>query len=267
MTGVDVPAAGALHYEIHGYGEPLLLIHGAGEDARILAPLAEALAAAGFRTITYDRRGTGRSSRDGWPSTDVSQHITDAADLLAALVRRPATVLGLSSGGVLALELAIRRPDLVAEAIAWEPAAVTVLGGADELHAMLMAPVQAHLAEHPGDWTGAYDVMLGSLSGGQADLSDPQVVAMRRNAEPAVRDDAQVITRHRIDTDQLASAPVVLAIGEQPNELHGRIVEELAAKSGLPVWRVIGADDHEVYLDRPEVLAEALRGRHKLLQT
>jgi hypothetical protein len=45
---------------------------------------------------------------------------------------------------------------------------------------MLMAPVEAYLAEHPDDWGGAYDVMLGSISGGEADLTDSKVAAMRR---------------------------------------------------------------------------------------
>ena len=260
MASVDVRLP-ALHYEVQGHGEPLLLMHGAGEDATILAPLAKSLTAGGFRTIAYERRGTGRSSRDDWPGEDVSRHIGDAIDLLATVAGQPAAVLGLSSGGVLALELAMRRPDLVTEAIAWEPPAITVLDEADELHAMLMAPVEAYLAEHPYDWTGAYDVMLGSISGGQADLADPRVAAMRRNAEAAVRDDAQVITRHRLSMDKLAAAQAVLAIGEQPTELHARIVDELSARSGLPVWRVPGADDHEVYLDRPDVLAKALLSR------
>src|SRR5688572_26646631 len=143
MTGVDVRLP-SLHYEVHGQGEPLLLIHGAGEDATILDPLAEALANAGFGAIAYDRRGTGRSSRSGWPGKDISRHVADAADLIVSIARQPTTVLGLSSGGLLALELAVRRADLVTEAIAWEPPAVAVLEGADELDAMLMAPVEAY---------------------------------------------------------------------------------------------------------------------------
>jgi pimeloyl-ACP methyl ester carboxylesterase len=120
MAGVKVQLP-SLHCEVHGQGEPLLLIHGAEEDATILAPLAEALANAGFRAIAYDRRGTGRSSRSGWPGDDISRHVADAADLIMSIASQPATVLGLSSGGLLALELAVRRPDLVTEAIAWEP--------------------------------------------------------------------------------------------------------------------------------------------------
>jgi hypothetical protein len=44
------------------------------------------------------------------------------------------------------------------------------------------ARIRAHLAEHPGDWPGAYRVMLDVLSGGRADHDAPAVLAMRRNA-------------------------------------------------------------------------------------
>ena len=44
-----------------------LLIHGGSEDAGMLAGQAEALAAAGYEVVTYDRRGTGSSGRDDWP--------------------------------------------------------------------------------------------------------------------------------------------------------------------------------------------------------
>ena len=55
------------------------------------------------------------------------QHADDAAALLRELDAAPATVLGFSSGGVIALALAARHPDVVTEAIAWEPAALGML--------------------------------------------------------------------------------------------------------------------------------------------
>ena len=76
-----------LHVERTGDGPALVLMHGAGEDACLLAPQAAALAQRGFTAITYDRRGTGRSTRDGWPGGGVRQHVEDAANLPAALER------------------------------------------------------------------------------------------------------------------------------------------------------------------------------------
>ncbi len=246
-----------------GEGPPLLLVHGAAEDAAMLAPQAAAFAAHERRVITYDRRGTGSSTRDGWPGGGVEQHADDAAELLRSLGAAPATVLGFSSGGVVALALAARHPDVVTEVIAWEPAALGFLPGAAEMHRGIMAPIEAHLADRPGDWSGAYDVMLGVLSEGRADLDSPAVAAQRVNAEAALRDDARIITLHRIDPGELPVERVTVAVGKGTSPLHAAIAERLEAELGRPALVVADADEHEIYLSRPEVLAAALahRGR------
>ena len=62
-----------------------------------------------------------------------------------------------------------------------------VLPGGAEMHAALVAPTDEYLAAHPGDWVGAFHVMLGVISNGQADLEDPAVKLMEANAEAALR--------------------------------------------------------------------------------
>lgn len=250
-----------LHHVIRGDGPPIVLLHGAGEDTELLDPQAEALARHGFTAITCDRRGTGRSPRAGWPEGGMAAHVRDVVDLLTATTDRPARVIGFSSGGVVALALAAAHPQLIEEVIAWEPAALGVLPDADVLYGSLMAPVESYLAEHPDDWAGAYDVMLAAISGGRADLSDPTVAAMRKNAEPAIRDDARIITRHRFDAVELRDAPAVVAVGSGTSALHAQIADRLEVLTGHPPWGIPGADDHEIYLHQPDVLAAAVRSR------
>ena len=254
-----------LHVECTGEGPALVLMHGAGEDSSLLAPQAAAFAQRGFTAISYDRRGTGRSTRDGWPSGGVRQHVEDAAELISNL-SGPVRVLGFSSGGVIALALAVRHPDLVAETIAWEPAAVSVLPDADALHELIMAPAHGHLAAHPGDWVGAYDLMLMAMSSGQTDPGDPIAAAMRGNAESAVRDDAEVITRHRFGAADLEAVRAMVAVGSGAGELQATMAEGLASQMGRPVWIVPGIDDHEIYLHQPALLAEAVSERLHLLR-
>jgi pimeloyl-ACP methyl ester carboxylesterase len=249
-----------LHHRTAGEGPPLLLIHGAAEDVDLLAPQAEAFAARGRRVIWADRRGTGRSPRDRWPST-VEAHADDAADLLRALDAAPATVLGFSSGGIVAIALAARHPGLVREAIAWEPPLISLVPGGMEIHAGLLEPIEAYLAEHPGDWTGGYRVMLDTLSGGRADHDAPVVRAMRRNAEAALRDDAVIITRHAFAPGDLKADRVAVAVSAAPDPLHAAIAAAFTEATGRAPLVVDVADDHEVYLHRPAVLADAVAPR------
>ncbi|MGN9913872.1 alpha/beta fold hydrolase [Phytohabitans sp. LJ34] len=236
-------------------GRPVLLIHGGAEDAGMLAPQAEAIAARGRRVIWYDRRGTGGSTRQDWPGSGADQHADDAAELLTELAAGPATVLGFSSGGLVALALAARHPHLVGEAIAWEPPAVAVLPDGLATHAAIMAPVDAHLAAHPGDWTGAYLVMLAIISNGAADPDSPQVRRSIVNAEAIVRDDGPLITRRTFAVGELPAGKVTVAVGERADPMHLEIAKMLAEITGTPYVAVPGADDHEVYLNEPEVLA------------
>jgi pimeloyl-ACP methyl ester carboxylesterase len=96
-----------LTYDDRGSGTPVLLIHGTA--ASTWGELPDRLI--GRRVIVYDRRGFGASRADtGAPLT---RHAADAAKLLTALDAAPAIVIGWSIGGVIALELAATRPELV----------------------------------------------------------------------------------------------------------------------------------------------------------
>jgi pimeloyl-ACP methyl ester carboxylesterase len=106
-----------LYYEETGEGVPILLIPPAGSTASTWGAAAEGLARIG-RVITYDRRGYARSG--GEPVRSMSTHTTDAAALLEYLRGTPAVVVGTSAGAAIAVDLAVRRPDLVRMVIAHE---------------------------------------------------------------------------------------------------------------------------------------------------
>jgi pimeloyl-ACP methyl ester carboxylesterase len=102
-----------LHYDERGEGEPLLLIVGyGGSSANFLPEYLEALGRT-FRVITFDNRGTGQSDMPDGP-TSIAQMADDAAGLLDALATGCAHVMGVSLGGYIAQELALRYPDKVA---------------------------------------------------------------------------------------------------------------------------------------------------------
>ena len=156
-----------LYYEEHGEGRPILCIHGGGSTALMWKESLAELARFG-RVVAYDRRGCSRSERpEPYERTSVAEQADDAAALLDALGASRAVVIGRSYGGAVAVELALRRPELVSalallegDALGLSPAAldwtralrdrlVAVRGrdGDDAVYAALIAEVLG-----PGAW-------------------------------------------------------------------------------------------------------------------
>ena len=102
-----------LHYDEQGQGEPLLLIMGYGGSSANLLPEYVAGFARTFRVITFDNRGTGQSDMFDGP-TSIAEMADDAACLLDSLGSVAPTSWGLSMGGYIAQELALRHLDKVA---------------------------------------------------------------------------------------------------------------------------------------------------------
>jgi pimeloyl-ACP methyl ester carboxylesterase len=108
-----------LYYERRGQGVPVLLIPPAGTTASTWGPAVPELARVA-QVITYDRRGYAHSAYP--PVRTVSRHTADAIAILAHLTTEPAIVVGTSAGASIAVDLAVRRPDLVRAVVAHEAA-------------------------------------------------------------------------------------------------------------------------------------------------
>ena len=98
----------ALHYEVHGAGEPLLLIHGLGSSALDWEEQVLAFSRS-HRVIAFDLRGHGRSERPAGPYS-IARFAADAAGLLRELGVAQAHVVGISLGGAIAFQLALDQP-------------------------------------------------------------------------------------------------------------------------------------------------------------
>ncbi|MEU8778917.1 alpha/beta hydrolase [Streptomyces sp. NPDC048606] len=86
-----------LHYEDHGSGRPVVLIHGWPLDGASWERQTAALLAAGHRVVTYDRRGFGRSDRPA-EGYDYDTFAADLHAVLTALDLREVTLVGFSMG-------------------------------------------------------------------------------------------------------------------------------------------------------------------------
>ena len=109
----------SLYFTDEGQGTAVVFIHGTGANADIWGDLLGKLADR-YRVIAYDRRGFSRSRSARLP--DWQEHYSDATMLLQRLRARPAVLVGWSSGGPIALEVARRHPELVRSLVLLEPA-------------------------------------------------------------------------------------------------------------------------------------------------
>ena len=110
MPYLDLPR-GSIWYEEQGSGDPLILLHGGAVDSRFfehnVGPLAER-----FRVIATDLWGHGRTADREGPFS-LESYSVDVAALIEEVAGGSAHVLGHSIGSTVALDLTMRRPELV----------------------------------------------------------------------------------------------------------------------------------------------------------
>jgi non-heme chloroperoxidase len=97
-VGKENSSAIQLYYEDHGSGNPVVLIHGYPLSGASWEKQVPALLSAGYRVITYDRRGFGKSSQ---PTTgyNYDTFAQDLRKLLTHLKLKNFTLVGFSMGG------------------------------------------------------------------------------------------------------------------------------------------------------------------------
>lgn len=100
-----------LHYEIHGTGEPLLLIEGLGYASWSWFRQIEVLSDS-YSVVSFDNRGVGKSDKPDIPYS-IELMADDVALLLESLNIKKAHILGVSMGGYIAQTLAINYPHKV----------------------------------------------------------------------------------------------------------------------------------------------------------
>ena len=111
MAYVNVNGLRTWH-EVQGAGHPLVLLHGAFAGASSWSAQAPALARAGYKVYVPERRGHAHTPDLEGPLT-YQVMADDTVAYLDGVVGGPARLVGWSDGAVVALLVALRRPDLV----------------------------------------------------------------------------------------------------------------------------------------------------------
>ncbi|HEY70203.1 MAG TPA: alpha/beta fold hydrolase [Anaerolineae bacterium] len=100
-----------LYYETFGQGDPMVLIHGLGSSSRDWEGQIGYFSRQ-YQVIAVDIRGHGRSDKPAGPYS-IPLFTRDMAEMIRALDLAPVHVVGISLGGMIALQLAVDEPELV----------------------------------------------------------------------------------------------------------------------------------------------------------
>jgi len=221
-----------LEYEVRGAGEPAVLIH-PGHFADWFMPLlAEPALTNHYRVLTYHRVGCAGSSRIVGP-VSLAQQGAHCRSLMQHLGIPRAHVVGHSSSGNIALQLALDAPDAVHSLAVLEPALYSV-PSAQTPRAFVEAAVQLYRAS---DKAGAIDTFLRGVCG-------PGYRAVLDQALPGAFD------QHVADADTFFGL-------ELPALQQWSFTREDARRIVQPVLAVIGAKSQEldrIWGERQELL-------------
>lgn len=217
-------------YQEQGDGEALVLLHpgGAGVDARAFGPNLGALAAR-FHVYTPERRAHGHTPDVPGPIT-FDAMAQETITFLETVVGGPAHLVGCSDGAIVALLVALRRPDLARRVVlvagvfhhaGWAPGVIDPDKELPEFLARLYAEVSPDGAEH-------YPVIVAKL--GQMHTEEPTLTAGDLNAIKSrtlvmLGDDDEVTLEHAIAMYRGIHDAELMVV---PGTSHGLLVEKPA---------------------------------------
>lgn len=252
-----VPANGQeLYYEVHGDGPPLVLVMGIGYDCSLwtLAQVPEL--STQFRVVILDNRDAGRSTQARHPYT-IADMADDLAGLLDALEIQRSHLLGLSMGGMIAQEFALRHADRVDRLVISGSGAAPARSAVDPIRIWR--------------WVKAHDAS-GEVFGGQQLASLFSMVFLRN--EEAVQETTALLASNphpmspeaygrqadaylRFDAlDRLSeiTAPTLVVVGEQDLLTPPWVAREVADAIPSARFEVIRGDgsSHVVPIERPD---------------
>ena len=234
-----VESAGArIHWDAQGSGSPVLLIMGHLYSSRMWYPLLPALSQA-HRAISFDNRGTGESDTTRGPSLE--QFAADALAVLDAAGAERAHVYGVSMGGGIAAEFAMRYPDRVASLVLGCTMMKTSRGPRRPWLARLAYYLPRSLVKALFRNRAAY----GSAAPADAVSRDLQVLGAERFTMRGARAQAAAIANYVTTPDKIGrlTIPTLVLHGDEDRLVdvkHGRELASAIPHSRLVVFEGAG---------------------------
>lgn len=241
MAFIERPGA-RIWWEAQGAGTPVLIVQGIGQSADASWRILPALLAAHTVLLT-DNRGSGRSLMTNLltnPACTVTEMAEDVAAVIQTAGLGPVHLVGLSMGGLIAQELALTRPELVATLVL----ACTSPGGPDAV------PMSAAALAPAGSAAGGPGRARPGGGRLEAAVAAARISYAPRTPTPAVRADARVLLARPFSHTGYAAQ--LQAIAGYPGSLP-----RLGAL-GMPVLILHGSADLVVPPANAALLAAAI---------
>jgi pimeloyl-ACP methyl ester carboxylesterase len=244
-----------LYYEVHGDGQPLVLVMGIGYDSSLWKLQQVPALSKRFRVVIFDNRDAGRSSRAA-QRYSIGDMAEDVAGLLDGLDIPHAHLLGLSMGGMIGQEFALRYPDRLDRLVLSGVGAAPARSAFDPIR--IWSWVRSH--DDTGEAFGAQQfVWLFSSSFLRNDAAVKQTLALlASNPTPMTPDaytrQATAYLQHDV-LDRLGGiqVPTLVVGGEQDLLTPPWILQEVATAIPGAELRIFRGDgsSHLLPLERP----------------
>jgi pimeloyl-ACP methyl ester carboxylesterase len=243
-----------LSYLEYGSGEPVVLIHGALSDYRVWWHQIEDLRR-NYRVIAPSLRAAFPNSLSRWPNTPAAAAWSDADDVIELIEHLAADrvhLIGHSAGGAVALNIAVRRPDLLRTLILEEPAVFTVEQPPETQS--WFASIIEQIGR--GEATAAVRDFINVVSGVgnfESQSDDCQQMLIANAATLSVRG---VLAATTCATAGTVQAPVLYIQGEISPRRDSPFEECLPLHDSV----TISEASHGVHIDKPREFNRAVRG-------
>jgi len=240
-----------------GRGRPVLLLHGLGWDHSLWNPTVERLASH-YHMIAADTRGHGATDKPDGPY-DMAMFARDTAALADALGLTGLCVVGLSQGGMVAQNLALLRPDLVASLVLVSTSCRSGPSLRDNMEARIAAmdkmgpgaaaAIAAESIFSPG-WRAANPGALARFVSWRSGMpSAPLNAATRALYDFNLSNDLPRI-----------AVPTLVVAGAEDVLTRPQGMEEIAALIPGAEYRLIPKSGHMIPVEQPEQLDALLDG-------